>query len=91
VQRLTTYRSSANVTDINQFYQTIMLESGWRLSEEGSMEMPGTLYSYFAGNTDHPFAANVSVLVRSGDSGMTEVEIRARGNDVLALSQTPSK
>jgi hypothetical protein len=91
VQRLTTYRSSAKITDINQFYQTIMLESGWRLSEESSMEMPGTLYTYHAGNTDHPFAANVSVLVRAGDSGMTKVEIRARGNDVLALSPAPSK
>jgi hypothetical protein len=90
VQRLTTYRSSANVADINQFYQAIMLESGWRLSEESSTEMPGTLYTYHAGNTDHPFAANVSVLVRTGDSGMTKVEIRARGNDVLALSPTPS-
>jgi hypothetical protein len=91
IQRLTTYRSSANVTDIKQFYQTIMVESGWRLSEESSMEMPGTLYTYHAGNTDHPFDANVSILVRAEDSGMTKVEIRARGNDVLALSPTPSK
>ncbi len=91
VQRLTTYLSSASVTDIRQFYQTTMLESGWRLNDEGRMDMPGTLYSYFAGNTDHPFSANVSILIRTEDSGMTEVEIRARGNDVLALSPTPSK
>ncbi len=89
ILRTTTFVASASTMQIEAYYKTNMVASGWALNDdnpypvETNPNISVIHFTYFRGNTDHPIGGTVYIVCNSESSGLVRVEIRAQGTDLM--------
>ena len=79
---LTTYRTTATVEELIDYYRQLLPEHGWTLrgtitSPAGSEDLPGTLYFHF---TSHGFSGTLRINAELASDGNLIVNMRASGS-----------